>query len=73
MRHMHPSLKNAELRRGNKLGQTPLEYNCKVERFFWQRSLAQEEHVPRLFVEFMYGSSPVNQFVSVVDMRIRHK
>ena len=53
-------------------GQTTTEENFKVERFFWQRYLVQEEPDPKVLVEIMHCNSPLNHVVSFVDIRNRH-
>ena len=61
-----------ELSSRKKAGKTTTEENFQVERFFWQRYLVQKEPEPELLLEFLYDNNPLNNFVSLVDIR-NHK
>ena len=61
-----------ELSARKKAGKTTTEENFQVERFFWQRYLVQKEPEPELLLEFLYDNNPLNNFVSLVDIR-NHK
>jgi hypothetical protein len=62
-----------ELVTQKKPGQTTTEDNFKVDRHFWQQYLVQDEPDPKLLVEFMYGSNPLNHFLSLIAIRNNHE
>lgn len=63
-----------EISARKKQGKTTTEENFKAERCFWERYLVQRgpELDPKLLVEFMYDSNPLNYFLGLVDIR-NHK
>jgi hypothetical protein len=55
-----------------KMGKTTTEENFQVAKFIWKRYLVQDELQADLLVEFLYDNNPLENFLSLIDMR-NHK
>jgi hypothetical protein len=62
-----------ELSSKKKVGKTTTEENFQVDRFFWQRYLAQKEPDPDLLLEFLYDNNPLDNFLGLIDIRNHQK
>ena len=52
-----------------KQGKTTTEENFQVDKFYWQRYLVQKELDPDLLKEFLYDNNPLDNFLSLIDIR----
>ena len=58
-----------ELSELKKQGKTTTEENFRVDKHYWQGYLLTKELDPKLLKEFMYNNNPLNNFLSLVDIR----
>ena len=56
-----------------KMGKTTTEENFQMSKGFWKRYLVQDTLDPKLLEEFMYDNNPLDNFVSLVDIRNHEK
>jgi hypothetical protein len=58
-----------ELAELKKQGKTTTEENFAVDKHFWKRYLVTRELDPKILKEFMYDNKPLENFLSLVDIR----
>jgi hypothetical protein len=56
-----------------KMGRTTTDENLSLTKCFWKRYLVQDELDPELLTEFMFDNNPLDNFVSLVDIRNHEK
>ena len=56
-----------------KMGRTTTDENLQFTKCFWKRFLVQDKLDPELLTEFMFDNNPLDNFVSLVDIRNHEK
>ena len=62
-----------ELSKLKKQGKTTTEDNARCERYYYKRFLALDELTKQDLKAFIYGENPLNNYLSLIDIRNHHK